>query len=91
MNPSHSIKSTLMTALAAVLCSGLQFAGIDNLAAPRSATAEASVAQLPTVLITARRDSMTVVQRLPQVVVVGQRSDSAQALTAQAKAMPASI
>ena len=80
-----SIKPFLLTAAAAVLCTGLQFNGIDALAAPRSAQAEAVVQQLPAVLVTAKREGVASasVQQLPQVVVVGRRLDRA-AGTAQA-------
>ena len=89
MNTSHSIKTTLLTAAAAVLCSGLQFTGIDVLAAPdRTATAQ-TVVQLPAVLITAQRSPAQIVQQLPQVVIVGHRGSPAPAVTAQAKPMPA--
>ena len=85
-----SIKPFLLTAAAAVLCTGLQFNAVDALAAPRSARAEAVVQQLPTVLVTAKREGAapTSVQQLPQVVVVGRRLDRAadadQALNATA-------
>lgn len=88
MNASQSIKSTLLTAAAAVLCSGLQFAGIDALASPRHA---AATVQLPTVLITAQRDRAALVQQLPQVVIVGQRGNPAPAVTAQVKTGRAAI
>lgn len=81
-----SIKPILLTAAAAVLCTGLQFTGIDALAAPRSAKAEATVLQLPMVLVTAPREATvaaTTVQQLPQVVIVARRLDRASG-TAQA-------
>ena len=80
MNTSISLKSTLMTAAAAVLCTALQIAGIDSLATPRSAAADVQVAQLPKVLINAQRETpLAAVQQLPQVVVVGRRLDPATA------------
>lgn len=82
---NHPLKSTLLTAAAALLCTGLQFAGIDSLAAPRSIGAEASIVQLPLVVVTAQRESeVLAVQQLPQVVVIGRRLDLATA-TAQSK------
>ena len=74
MNTTFPLKSTLLTAAAALLCTGLQIAGIDSLATPRSTAADAQVVQLPTVLISAQREtSAAAVQQLPQVVVVGRR------------------
>jgi hypothetical protein len=89
MNASHSINTTLLTAAAAVLCSVLQFTGIDVLAAPHRAAAGVSVVQLPKVLITAQRSTMQVVQQLPQVVIIGHRDGPAPAVTAQARPIPA--
>jgi hypothetical protein len=72
---SHSLKSTLLTAAAALLCTGLQFSGIDALSTPRHVDAQAQVLQLPLVFIGAHREAAPVeVQKLPQVVIVGQRS-----------------
>ena len=85
MNCTVSLKPVLLTAAAALLCTGLQFGGIDALAAPRAAHAEAAVLQLPTVLVIAKREAAvaTAVQQLPQVVVVARRLERAGA-TAQA-------
>ena len=69
-----SIKSTLLTVAAAVVCTGSVFAAIDSLAAPRAARTDAQIVQLPMVVVSAQRDGPAVaVQQLPQVVVVGQR------------------
>ena len=85
MNHNLSLKSTLLTAAAALLCTGLQLAGIDSLAVTRGSTAGPQVVQLPTVLVSAQRDAApTAVQQLPPVLVVGRRSDAG-ALTAQAR------
>ena len=85
MNTTASLKPILLTTAAALLCSGLQFSGIDALAAPRSARAEAHIVQLPTVSVVAQRDATLAmsVQRLPQVMVVARRVDRATG-TAQA-------
>lgn len=85
MNTTVSLKPMLLTAAAAVLCTGLQFTGIDAIATPRSAEAQATVLQLPLVVVTAKREAAgaTTVQQLPQVVVVARRLDRA-ARTAQA-------
>lgn len=91
MNASLSLKTTLLTAAAALLCTGLQFTGIDSLAAQRAV--DMKVVQLPAVVITAQRDAAAttaVVQQLPQVVVVGRRLDRATA-TAQVDAGASSI
>ena len=80
-----SLKPILLTAAAAILCTGLQFSGIDTLAAPRSAAIETRIVQLPKVWVVAPREAAVAanVQRLPQVVVVGRRLDRAPG-TAQA-------
>ncbi len=85
MNTTASLKPALLTAAAALLCTGLQFSGIDALAAPRSARVEAHIAQLPTVLVVAQREASEAmsVQRLPQVTVITRRIDRATG-TAQA-------
>lgn len=90
MNTTHSLKTTLLTAAAAVLCTGVQFTSIDSLAAARTASVGAHVVQLPAVLITARREPMTLaVQQLPQMVIVARRADGVRTVTAQATARPA--
>lgn len=86
MTHATSLESTLLIAAAALLCAGLQLAGIDSLAAPHRAPADRQVVQLPTVLVTAERaTARTAVQRLPQVVIVGQRDAAAQTVTAQTR------
>lgn len=55
MNTTASLKPVLLTTAAALLCTGLQFSGIDALAAPRSARIEAQIVQLPAVSVVARR------------------------------------
>lgn len=69
-----SLRLTLATALAAVLLSAAQFAGIDSLAAPQQRDAAPAVAQLPLVVVVGKRaqeaaDAAAV--RLPTVVVIG--------------------
>lgn len=73
------IQSMLLTTAAALLCTGMQLAGIDSLAAPRGVGA--TVEQLPFVLVTAQRDAATAtVQQLPQVVVTARRAATSTAL-----------
>jgi hypothetical protein len=69
------MKSTLLTAAAALLCTGLQLGGMDSQAAAGgAATATAKIVQLPTVRITAQRETAArPVQQLPLVMVVGRR------------------
>jgi hypothetical protein len=91
MTTIHPLKSMLLIAAAAVLCTGLQLAGIDALAATRHAAAEPTVVQLPLVLVTAPRDiSSASVQQLPQVVVTGRRAATATAQASAGAAGPAS-
>lgn len=71
-----SLRFTLATALAAILLSAVQFAGIDSLAAPQqrdAALGAPAVAQLPLVVVVGARagkaDDAAV--QLPTVVVTG--------------------
>jgi len=92
MNTHPPLKSTLLIAAAALLCAGLQLAGIDTLVASRSAPAPEQVVQLPRVLVTGERSSATVaVQTLPQVVIVGHRGNAGQTVTAQTGAADPAI
>jgi hypothetical protein len=85
MNTTHSLRSTLSIAVLALLCSGLQIAGIDSLATPRGARVEAQVVQLPTVLVSAERTTASPpVRQLPRVVIVGRRGEAEGAVTALA-------
>lgn len=83
MNASTSLKTVLLIAIASVVATGLELAGIDSLAAPRTPAVGQAVVQLPTVYVTAQRQTQAVatVQQLPRVVVVGQRDE----LTAAAR------
>ena len=75
MKNSHlAIRSTLLTAAVAVFCTGIQLATIDSLAQPRGAHAEVRLVRLPTVTISAKREAVDLaVERLPTIVVIGQR------------------
>lgn len=76
MTTTTALKFAAITAAAAtaVLCAGLEFAGIHALAAPRAVAAAPQIVHLPMVLVTAPREvAAAEVQRLPQVVVTGRR------------------
>lgn len=88
MNASTQVKTVLLIAIASVFATGMELAGIDSLAAPREPIARQAVVQLPTVFVTAQRDTqaqaqtVAAVQQLPRMVIVGHRD----ALTAAAQA-----
>ena len=83
---SHSLKSTLFTAAAALLCTGLQFSGIDSLSTPRKVVAEAQAVQLPLVFIGVQHEAAPPeVRKLPQVVIVGQRNNGTATVAAHAR------
>ncbi len=89
MNASTSLKTILVITIGSVVATGLELAGIDSLAAPRTTAVGQAVVQLPTVYVTAQRQTQAVatVQQLPRVVVVGQRDE----LTAAARRTAAEI
>ncbi len=83
MYASTPVKTVMLIAIASVFATGIELAGIDTLAAPRAVEARRAVVQLPTVFVTARRESVAnvEVQQLPRVVVTAHRGTAtAQAL-----------
>lgn len=82
MNASTPLKTVLLIAIASVFATGVELASIDSLAAPREPITRQAVVQLPTVVVTAQRESQAVatVRQLPRVVIVLHR----EARTAQA-------
>lgn len=75
MNTSTSIKTVLLIAIASVFATGMELAGIDSLAAPREPFARLATVQLPTVVVTARREAQALaeVRQLPRMVIVAHR------------------
>ncbi len=71
MYASTPVKTVMLIAIASVFATGIELAGIDTLAAPRAVEARRTVVQLPTVYVTAQRESVanTEVRQLPRVVV----------------------
>lgn len=83
MYASTPVKTVMLIAIASVFATGIELAGIDALAAPRAVEARRTVVQLPTVYVTAQRESLAnvEVQQLPRVVVTAHRGTAtAQAL-----------
>ena len=92
MKTVRPFESTLLIAAAALLCAGLQIAGIGSLAERRSAASPLDVVQLPTVQVSAQREAASVaVQQLPQVVVVAHRDGAAGTMTAQVRTLRPAI
>lgn len=76
MNESTSLKTVLLIAVASVLATGMELAGIDRLAEHRAPAARhAAVVQLPTVVVTAPRETQVAleIQQLPRMVIVARR------------------
>ena len=73
MTTRFSLRSTLVTVAAAVLCAGLQLTA--SIAVAGDAPKAVGVEQLPKVIVTAKREaSVVAVQKLPKVVVIGRRT-----------------
>lgn len=89
MYASTPVKTVMLIAIASVFATGIELAGIDTLAAPRAAESRRTVVQLPTVYVTAQRESVAniEVRQLPRVVVTMHRATA----TAQAVRSAAEI
>lgn len=82
MNASTSLKTILLIAIASVVATGLELAGIDSLAAPRTPAVGQAVVQLPTVYVTAQSQTQAVVQ-LPTVYITAPSQSQAVATVQQ--------
>jgi hypothetical protein len=86
-----SIRITLATALAALLLSAAQFAGIASLAAPQrdAAIALPAVAQLPLVVVVGRREAADAIDavHLPTVTVTAHAERTVARATTDASAI----
>lgn len=65
------VKSVMLIAIASVLATGIELAGIDHLATPRAAEDRQMVAELPRVVVTPSQEVLASadVVELPRVVV----------------------
>lgn len=75
------VKSVMLIAIASVLATGIELAGIDHLATPRAAEVRQMVAELPRVVVTPSQEVLARadVVELPRVVVTPQREAVARA------------